>query len=234
MNYARLQQGKWQDSRQWLIRQLADLPSDAPLGRRLFLQRMSDDWQLHLGRFDQIPTHLRTEMTNGPTTLLVQGIAAWKLHQTTVLQRETRALVALRAADPTEPTLQLLAPQLEALLLESQGRPDSAVALLRHAAAYEASLPMDFGPPAALRPAHEALADLLLVGGRYAEAQAAYERALARTPGRSRTLAGLALAAQGHGDREAAAKAMTALQVNFHDADAGALERLLGSFGIKR
>lgn len=227
LNYARLQQGKWRDANAWLQRQSATMPTDAPLARRRMLQKMADEWQLNVGFFDQIPSGQRTELHNNPFTILAQGVVAWQTGASLALERQTEALIALRDGDPAESMARLLVPQLEALLLETRGKLDSALALLRGAAAHEATLPMDFGPPAVLRPAHEALAELLLIKGRYAEAQVAYDRALARTPGRSRTLAGLALAAQGNGDRAAAARAMTALQVNFHDADEGALERLL-------
>ena len=90
---------------------------------------------------------------------------------------------------------------------------------------------MDFGPPAILRPAHEAHAELLLAIGRHADAQVAFNAALARTPGRSRTLAGLVLAARGAKDTAAADRAMAQLQANFHAADAGAVEQLFKSCG---
>ncbi|HWC75030.1 MAG TPA: hypothetical protein VG454_13930, partial [Gemmatimonadales bacterium] len=49
--------------------------------------------------------------------------------------------------------------------------------------------------PGELLPARELEADMLLAAARYADAQAAYERALAREPNRARSLCGLARSA---------------------------------------
>lgn len=228
LHYARAQQGKWADARRWLARQDTLLPADAPQSRRDLLQQRHDEFQLNTGDFGSSASP-NTKTATGATTLLARGIAAWRRQDRDALARETAALQARRAATPDDITLRLLTPQLEALLHGANGHGDSALAVLREAVALEASLPMDFGPPAILRPAHEALAEGLLVAGRHAEAQAAYHRALARTPGRSRSLAGLVLAAEGAGDSADAARAMTQLRANFHAADAGVLEALMES-----
>lgn len=233
LSYGRAQQGKWADVRRWLARQDALLPADAPLARRTMLQRMHDEFQLNSGDF---ATPAASIVPSGvePTTVLLRGLAAWQARDRDGLARETAKLRAQRDAAPRDTVLRLLTPQLEALLHGANGHQDSALAVLREAVAFEASLPMDFGPPAVLRPAHEALAEGLLVAGRFAEAQGAFTRALARTPGRSRSLTGLVHAARGAGDTAAAERAMTQLQANFHAADAGALERLMASFGTMR
>ena len=231
LNYARLQQGKWDDARRWVMRQKALLPADAPPGRRGFLQVMVDEWQLNTGLLDQLPGGPAPEYLREASSTQV---LAWALeaarHPDAMERLELLAAAELRPRNPdmTE-DLELVAPQVEALGLQANGMTDSAVAVLRAAVALEAARPIDFGPPAILRPAHEALAELLLSAGRYADAKAAYDRALARTPGRSRTLAGLAIAARESGDAAASERAMTQLRQNFHDADPGALESLLES-----
>jgi tetratricopeptide (TPR) repeat protein len=126
----------------------------------------------------------------------------------------------------------LFSSQIGALLLRAEGKTDSAVAVLRAAVAVEAAQPIDFGPPIMLRPAHEALAELLLEAGKFGEAKTAYDRALARTPGRARTLAGLSMAARLAGDTAASDRTMSQLEGNFHDADPGALEALMGSLRV--
>jgi tetratricopeptide (TPR) repeat protein len=234
LHYARLQQGKWKDTQNWLRSQNERLGADASLERRRFLYQLADESQVTWMFFDQVPTHLRTEAMQGPTTILTRGLSAWQTRSSTGLQGEAAALEAMRRATPNDTIVALVAPQLHALVLEQHGELDSAIAVLRAAVAYEASLPMDFGPPAAVRPAHEALAELLLVSGRFAEAQVAFERALARTPGRSRALAGLVLAARGAKNSAAADAALAHLQRNFHAADAGALETLMASFDRRR
>jgi hypothetical protein len=234
LHYARLQQGKWRDATNWLRAQNEGLPASASIERRRFLYRLSAESQVTWSMFDQVPTHLRTDAMQGAPTILARGLAGWHTRSAREVEREAGALEALREASPNDTIATILAPQLTALLLEQRGQLDSAIALLRTAVTYEASLPMDFGPPAAVRPAHEALAELLLVSGRFGEAKVAFQRALARTPGRSRTLAGLVLAARGDGDTTAATEALTHLQRNFRAADAGALETLMSSFDRRR
>lgn len=234
LHYARLQQGKWTDATAWLREQAGRMGDAAPLAQRSFLQRLKDEFQVTTGFFDQVPEPARTDAMHGPTTILARGLAAWQTRNGLQLAHEARALRELADREIEGTTARLLAPQLEALLLERGGRVDSAITLLEVTATYEATLPMDFGPPAVVRPAHEALAELLLATGRPAAAQAAFSRALQRTPGRSRTLAGLVLAARAAGDTAAAGEAMRHLGANMHAAAPGAIEALLESFSGKR
>ena len=55
-------------------------------------------------------------------------------------------------------------------------------------------MPIEFGPPVVPKPAAELLADQLFAAGRAAEAAAAYQSVLERTPGRKPALEGLRLA----------------------------------------
>jgi hypothetical protein len=68
---------------------------------------------------------------------------------------------------------------------------------------------VEFGPPAVALPAWELLGDELLRAHRPAEAAAAYRAALARAPGRTRSLKGLLGAEQASG----AATAQTAAEL---------------------
>jgi tetratricopeptide (TPR) repeat protein len=86
---------------------------------------------------------------------------------------------------------------LEAYVLRAEGDLEGAAARARTAAEMEASLPVDFGPPIAFKPARELEADLLFELGRTEEATAAYRSALARTPNRTSALLGLARALPG-------------------------------------
>lgn len=80
-------------------------------------------------------------------------------------------------------------------LAQSEGKRDSAVALLRQAAALEAATPKPAVTPAPTMPAEELLGDLLLEQHRPAEALAAYRRSLAQYPNRRNSLRGAARAA---------------------------------------
>jgi hypothetical protein len=86
--------------------------------------------------------------------------------------------------------------QIDALVSFREGKKDAGIALLRKAADAESALPLDFGPPAIEKPSFELLGDELLALGRDAEAEAAYQAALARAPGRTRSLQGLLRAQQ--------------------------------------
>ena len=68
---------------------------------------------------------------------------------------------------------------------------EGAMALLEEAAVLEGSVEKHPVTPGALLPPYEALGDLLLALGRYAEAQAAYEASNSRWPGRYNTLLGI-------------------------------------------
>ena len=83
--------------------------------------------------------------------------------------------------------------QGEALVMFASDR-DKGLAMLREAAAIEATLPVEFGPPALAKPSAELLADQLLALGRKAAAAAAYRQVLAAAPGRRLAVAGLAAA----------------------------------------
>jgi hypothetical protein len=85
------------------------------------------------------------------------------------------------------------------------------LAALRKAAAAESAMSMEFGPPAVALPALELLGEELLRAGRPAEAAAAFKSALARAPGRTRSLQGLAQSAALAADPAAAAKARAEL-----------------------
>jgi tetratricopeptide (TPR) repeat protein len=85
----------------------------------------------------------------------------------------------------------IMAQQLEAVLIFSEGRRDEALVLARQAAAVEEGLSFEFGPPLPVKPPHELVGDLLMDVRRPGEAVTAYEAALRRTPGRALSLLGL-------------------------------------------
>ena len=68
---------------------------------------------------------------------------------------------------------------------------DGGLALLRQAAQVEADAPLTFGPPSPVVPSSEALGWALLERGDLGGAVAAFQAALARSPGRRQSLAGL-------------------------------------------
>jgi tetratricopeptide (TPR) repeat protein len=89
---------------------------------------------------------------------------------------------------------------LRAWLAQADGRPDTAVALMREAAALETATPKHAVTPGPTMPAHELLGDLLLEQRRPAEALAAYRRALELYPRRFNSVLGAARAARASRD----------------------------------
>ena len=102
--------------------------------------------------------------------------------------------VLTKAADPdptyrVRPDIVLL--EARALIAERENDLTGAEKLLRQAVALEETLPIAFGPPTIDKPTYELLGEFLLRRGRKDESRAAFQRALARNPGRRLPLAGL-------------------------------------------
>ena len=106
----------------------------------------------------------------------------------------------------------ILEDQLRALIDARAGRREEALAALRQAAAAEAAMPFEFGPPFIDKPTPELLGELLLEGSRPKDARRAFEAALARAPERTASLEGLERAARASGDEEAAGRAASRLR----------------------
>ncbi len=114
-------------------------------------------------------------------------------------------------ADWVSPYVPVWQGTLEALLLADAGEGEAALAAATSAADYEASLPVDFGPPIAFKPARELEGEILLELNRAKDAMTAFEMALARTPNRVLSLAGYARAAVAAEQTEVASDAYGAL-----------------------
>ena len=117
----------------------------------------------------------------------------------TELETVTREVkdIEIKRADP-DPTYRvgpdIVLLEARALMAEQENDFVGAEKLLRQAVALEETLPIAFGPPTIDKPTYELLGEFLLRRGRKDEARAAFERALARTPGRRLPLAGLSAA----------------------------------------
>ncbi|MFN7963679.1 MAG: tetratricopeptide repeat protein [Thermoanaerobaculia bacterium] len=114
---------------------------------------------------------------------------------------------------------EILSLELAARLAWAEGQREPALATLERAAAEEDGLPFAFGPPFVDEPSHELLGELLLAAGKPAEAEKAFERALARAPRRVRSLLGLARAQKAAGHPEAAGETSALLHQIRHAAD---------------
>ena len=114
---------------------------------------------------------------------------------------------------------EVLQKSLLALIELDRGKTDAALALLEQAAVTEESLPMEFGPPIIVKPSHELFGEVLLQLGRSDDAIVQFEKALARAPRRSLSLAGLARAAKAGGNNVVLARACEDLSSIYRRAD---------------
>lgn len=108
-------------------------------------------------------------------------------------------------------SIEVMVDEMAAAAQIRAGDTGPGLAALRKAAGSESDMPMEFGPPDVALPAWELLGEELLRAGKPAEAAAAFQNALARAPGRTRSLEGLARSADLAGDASTAAKARTEL-----------------------
>ena len=115
--------------------------------------------------------------------------------------------------------LRILYDEIAALIRDKEGAPEEAVKLLQAAAAFEETLPFEFGPPSIDKPAYELLGEVLLAANRPIDARAAFEKALARTPERTAALAGLMRSAAASGDARKAAELKARLHAIWRRAD---------------
>jgi hypothetical protein len=112
---------------------------------------------------------------------------ALSLHALAGQLREQRAPLGAEQTEATDNrmgALLVMTGQVDALVLISDGKLADGLAALRAAEARELALPVEFGPPEILKPSAELLGDVLLEARRYAEAEAAFDRALVQAPNR--------------------------------------------------
>jgi tetratricopeptide (TPR) repeat protein len=132
-------------------------------------------------------------------------------------QTPATGLPTAGAGDPRVP--QVMAQQLEAAILFSEGRREEALVLARQAAVVEAGLPFEFGPPVPVKPANEQVGEMLMDLRRPREAIEAFELSLKRTPRRALSLLGLARAAMAVKDIATAQRAYGELRLIWKNAD---------------
>jgi tetratricopeptide (TPR) repeat protein len=156
--------------------------------------------------------------------LFALGLSAARLGDTKRLYAAVAEFEKLVKSPPDAALLEqatVMLHQLGALLMLSQGQPQEAFAALDRAAAAQARLPKPIGRPYPPKGADELYGEALLQTGRPKDAVVWFERALARTPNRSRAVLGLARAAAKAGE---AAKSRTAYKqflANWRAADPG-------------
>lgn len=156
--------------------------------------------------------------------LFALGMSAWKLGDAARLFAVVGEFekIARSASDPMlGRQAAVMLHEAGALLMWSQGDRQEAFAAMDRAVRAQARLPKPIGRPYPVKGADELYGELLLEAGRPKEAIAWFERALARTPNRSRAVLGLARAAARAGDRARSRAAYEKFLDNWRTADEG-------------
>jgi tetratricopeptide (TPR) repeat protein len=227
LGYAYLQAGRYGEALRHLERVRAGM-RDTP-GQRVSLAWMRGEYLINTEQWTAEPGQWAIDVGSEPAAAaydqFVRGYAAAKRGDPAIAAA-ARTTVA-RLADTVlshgdslaARSLGVMDRELRALLTLADGGSEPALALLREATAMEDALPMDFGPPAIVKPSHELFGEVLLQLHRPADAQREFTRALALAPGRARALIGLIRSAAAAGDRPVAEAAYRLLAANWRSAD---------------
>lgn len=132
----------------------------------------------------------------------------------------TNAAHPSQAADLREQA-EVMLREMQALDLFAQGQHAAALAMLDRAVALQNRMPKPIGRPMPVKDVNELYGELLLQVGRAKEAIIWFDRALARTPNRSRVVLGLARAYRNAGDPTNARAAYKRFLTNYRLADPG-------------
>ena len=231
LGYGYLQQGRYGDALRHLNLMHKNMDWSRPR-QRAELALMRADYVVNTERWDGGPLQggkidlAEARLRDKAVDAFVFGLSAVKRGDRAGAERNLADLVTfsqMRAAIDTGPEKDrvpsILEKELRALLRQADGAGDDAVALLREATALEDAMPLEFGPPAIVKPSHELLCEVLLQAARPREAQVECARALRLAPKRARSLLGLGRAAAAAGDRRTAARAYGDLRAIWHRAD---------------
>jgi len=233
LEYAYLQLGRWKDARSDLATMEADEKA-APSGvTSSALSSMRAAWIVDTRRCDGVEP---PPEATAPRDHFVRGLCALDRGDAKAAEASLAALQtgggaeepghshgrvpgAYAGRDAT--VSQIFRTELSSLLALSRGDEAAAVRLAQEAAQLEDGLSFDFGPPAVVKPAHELAGEILLAGGKPAEARKEFERSLELAPDRSLSLLNLAKAQSAAGETAAAKDTYARLAKQWSRADAG-------------
>jgi tetratricopeptide (TPR) repeat protein len=236
LGYGYAQQGRFDDARKHLETVRANYRKAQRRGEEPSLLSMRAQYLINTERWADPVTSWSLEAPNaGVAARAVDAFASFyaaykagnqkraREHFAEFLRR-TKGTLVVDASSTNAGVPDILNAQMRGLLRLGEGDSASALTLLLAAARIEDRLPMEFGPPDVIKPSHELLGEVLLHGGRAADAQREFARALELAPGRARSLLGLGRAAFEAGDSTVSRKALTDLKRIWHSADKGLLE----------
>ena len=228
LGYGYLQQGRYEEA----LRHLERMRQNVNNGRRgnAVLAQMRAEYVVNTERWDSPALRWDIDLTSvrardAAVDAFVAGLSALKRGDRAGADRGLADLAAVNqnrasvAGQPRDLVPDVLEKGLHALLRQADGAVGDAVALMREATALEDAMPVEFGPPGGVKPAHELFGEILLQAGRAREAQREFAQQLRLAPKRALSLLGLARAAAAAGDRVVAARAYRELRGSWHLAD---------------
>ncbi|MGQ0767102.1 MAG: tetratricopeptide repeat protein [Gemmatimonadota bacterium] len=239
LSYGYLQMGRFRDSEVYVAAIAQDAardPTPYKIGyRNLMLAGYLVDSEEWRGRWSQFAIDSVRQPTSAPNArqfTFALGLAAVARGDRA---RASAAIDSLRIAVeigrrsgewlPWIEPAEMMTEMLSSAVLATGGQLDSAVVMAGRAADREADLPFEFGPPEMIKPPFELLGELHLRAGRPVQARTAFERALDRTPNRTRSVLGAARAAAAMGETEAARAWYVRVLANLAHAAEGSAER---------
>ena len=228
LGYGYLQQGRYEEA----LRHLERMRQNVNSGHRgnAVLAQMRAEYVVNTERWDSPSLQWPIDLTavrarDAAVDAFVEGLSALKRGDRAAAGRGLADLAAVNqnrasvAGQPRDQVPDILEKELRALLRQADGAAEDAVALMREATALEDAMPVEFGPPGDVKPAHELFGEILLQAGRSREAQREFAHQLRLAPKRALSLLGLGRAAAAAGDRTVADSAYGELQRIWHLAD---------------
>ncbi len=242
LEYALLQQGRFDEARAKLQTMLGDARADPTPGQLWHFAAMRAHYVVGAPARSDVPMSLdlsEAAFSARVTDVFANAILALRRGDRKACESaldEMRALSEAAvvsapedgvnaydgAADESDLVIaRIQEAQVEALLLAHGGAIESAIEKADEAAALEAERPLEYGPPSVVKPSYELLGELLLLAGRAEPAKVAFEASLDRAPRRTLSLVGLARAADAAGDGERSDEIMELVREIWKDEASG-------------
>jgi tetratricopeptide (TPR) repeat protein len=226
LTYGLVQAGRFEEAETYLVQAEEIMQREPRRGRRSYLATMRAHHVINTGSWGHASLEWEWDRDGmWPVSVVadafLRGYAAVKRGDRVTAEAARAELGALTVPPEDEAKLEVMARELDALLLLDAGEVEAGVAMLTEATAIEAAMPVEFGPPMIVKPSSELLGEVLLELERPADAQRAYERALELAPRRALSLMGLVQAASAAGDGKTAERTRATLREIWHGADRG-------------
>lgn len=230
LEYAYLQQGRYQDARR-ILQTMEDDAAKSGSGRtRSHLALMRAAWLVETRAWTSAAAPVKADGLGADATSADRFAIGYAALESGNLAGAQAAQAAIQASlggppsggdthhGPAMPQSGLpaagtgqgarvsavMAQQLDGLILIKQGRQQPGLESLTAAATAEDALSFEFGPPNPVKPARELLGEVLMTLGQPQAARREFDAALRRNPRRALSLLGLARAAAASGDQATA------------------------------